>query len=176
MRLFEKKSGDGFTLIELMIAVALMAILASVMSVSIGGLIQKARDAKRKGDIDAIRAALEFYYQDYQRYPTSGNCGALAPNNQWCVSNDPSWDVLATALRPYMERLPKDPLRNTSGRWAASPDYGYGYFSVDYGCDGQQYILTYALENMTGVSSPGLTLCNGMFINYGGAITFGERK
>lgn len=52
----------GFTLVELMIVVAIIAVL-SVIGVTIFSGIQKdSRDARRKGDIDAIASAMEANY------------------------------------------------------------------------------------------------------------------
>ncbi len=49
----------GFTLIELLVVVAIIAIL-SVIGMTLFGSVQKsARDARRRGDIDAIASALE---------------------------------------------------------------------------------------------------------------------
>ncbi len=66
-------SVKGFSLIELMIVVAVIAILA-VIGVSIYGNVQKtARDSRRKADIDAIAAALES-----TKSPNAPTYGALA--------------------------------------------------------------------------------------------------
>ncbi len=58
MRKFLPKS-SGFTLIELMVVVAIIAILATIGFTLYSGVQSKARDAKRQGDIDAIAKAFE---------------------------------------------------------------------------------------------------------------------
>lgn len=50
----------GFTLIELLIVIAIIAILATVGAVIYGNIPQKARDARRKVDIQAISNAWEL--------------------------------------------------------------------------------------------------------------------
>lgn len=58
------KNPEGFTLIELMIVITIIAIL-SVAGVTVFGNISKdARNATRKSDIAAISAALEQHYND----------------------------------------------------------------------------------------------------------------
>ena len=55
----------GFTLIELMIVVAIIGVLASVALVNFGNMLEKAREGATKGNIGAIKAAIGIYYGDY---------------------------------------------------------------------------------------------------------------
>lgn len=70
----------GFTLVELIIVIAIMAILSSsVVVIAITGNLQKARDSKRKTDLEAFRSALEQYRSDnLGAYPAAST--SLAPN------------------------------------------------------------------------------------------------
>jgi len=52
----------GFTLIEMLIVVAIVGLLASVVVLGIGNARERARDAKRAGDIRQIQNAAESYY------------------------------------------------------------------------------------------------------------------
>ncbi len=57
-----KNNTSGFTLIELMIVITIIAVL-SVIGVTVYTGVQKnARDARRKGDVDSIANALEAHY------------------------------------------------------------------------------------------------------------------
>jgi type II secretory pathway pseudopilin PulG len=109
-------------------AVALVNVLNPVAQ------IQKARDARRKGDLSQIQKALETYYNDFGRYPaadtslsnyriigakTDGTTGAL----DWGYTG---WQ--------YMNTLPKDP---------SSPSRNYIYYSST---DGQSFYLYASLE------------------------------
>lgn len=52
-------SSKGFTLVEILVAITIIAVLAAVGIVVFGGIQGKARDAKRSQDLDAIANALE---------------------------------------------------------------------------------------------------------------------
>lgn len=65
----------GFTLIELMVTIAIIAVLATI-GVTIYSIAQKnARDARRKGDVDAITNALEA-----NRPPGNSSYSSLSPS------------------------------------------------------------------------------------------------
>lgn len=57
-----KHSVRGFTLVELMVAIAIVAILATVGLTIFTGSQKSARDTKRRSDIQAIAAAFESHY------------------------------------------------------------------------------------------------------------------
>lgn len=61
----------GFTLIEVMVVVAILAILAAVVVPRVMDEPAKARRAKVKQDIRAIESALDLYKLDNYRYPTT---------------------------------------------------------------------------------------------------------
>ena len=61
----------GFTLVELLVVIVIIGILATLATVALGSARLKARDARRISDIKQIQTALELYYNDMQRYPTT---------------------------------------------------------------------------------------------------------
>lgn len=61
---FHKKS-KGFTLIELMIVVAIIGILAAIAIPRFANLIDRAREARTQGNLGAIRSAMTIYYGTY---------------------------------------------------------------------------------------------------------------
>ena len=56
----------GFTLIELLVVIAILAVLMSVVVVTINPaeMLKKTRDTKRISDLDALRTALNLYVTD----------------------------------------------------------------------------------------------------------------
>jgi len=125
---------SGFTLIEILIAVAIVGILASATLAAINPLeqIKKSNDARRKADLTEIQKALDMYYQDQGRYPASSGDYKISVNNQiiewgskWAAGNG----------QPYMVKVPADPVGGKS----------YIYFSPP-GSNGQTYYLYANLE------------------------------
>lgn len=59
----------GYTLIELMLVVALMAILAAICIPTMGTTISKAKEAATLANLNAMRMALSTYHDDHGTYP-----------------------------------------------------------------------------------------------------------
>jgi len=64
-----KKSLKGFTLIEILVVATIIGLLASGAIVSYQQLSKQSRDAKRKTDLEQVRAALEMYRSNEDTYP-----------------------------------------------------------------------------------------------------------
>ncbi|MFH1824761.1 MAG: prepilin-type N-terminal cleavage/methylation domain-containing protein [Candidatus Firestonebacteria bacterium] len=70
MLLKKKKLIIGFTLIELMIVVAVLGLIAAVAIPKFGELLERSREGTTKGNIGAIRSAIAVYYSDNEgKYP-----------------------------------------------------------------------------------------------------------
>ena len=101
-----KKSMRGFTIVELLIVIVVIAILAAISIVAYTGIQQRARDSERKADLAAIAKAVELYKADNGHYPPAASGG-------WCTQlSHPSIPQLRTALSQYMGSIPEDPLYN----------------------------------------------------------------
>jgi prepilin-type N-terminal cleavage/methylation domain-containing protein len=67
-----KIKSKGFTLIELMIVVAIIGILAAVAIPKFADLVTKSKEAAVKGNLGAVRSALAIYYGDNEGvYPVA---------------------------------------------------------------------------------------------------------
>jgi general secretion pathway protein G len=97
----------GFTLIEVMVVVVILAILAALIVPKIMGRPDEARIVAARQDISTIMQALRLYRLDNLRYPSSEQgLGALVtPPTSAPLA--PNWKAGG-----YLERLPKDPWGN----------------------------------------------------------------
>jgi len=64
------KPNKGFTLIELIVVIAIIAILLGIVSVSYTTAQKQGRDSRRKQDLKDAQNALEQYYAENTQYPT----------------------------------------------------------------------------------------------------------
>ena len=94
----------GFTLIEIMVVVAILAILGATVVPLILDRPDQARVVKAKQDIRAIEAALDLYKLDNFNYPTTDQ-GLEA------LVSPPTIDPVAPNWKDggYLKKLPKDP-------------------------------------------------------------------
>jgi len=65
----QKLSRKGFTLVELLVVVAIIGILTTIAVVALSGARQKARDTKRVADVRQIHTSLELYNNNSNGYP-----------------------------------------------------------------------------------------------------------
>lgn len=71
----------GFTLVELLVTISILAILMTIAMISYSGIQKNARDGKRKSDISIIQSALEQYHADSGYYPASPLSAGSALSN-----------------------------------------------------------------------------------------------
>ena len=132
------KIEKGFTLIEVLIVVAIIGILASVVLVGLGPTQRAGRDARRISDLRQTQNALELYFNKCGYYPGTVQanpppCGAYAANNTWgdAVSGM-TQALIGSAIG--VSQIPNDP---TSGK-----TYYYGANAV-----GSSYVVGAKLED-----------------------------
>lgn len=89
-----KKFSQGFTFIEMLVVVTLIGILSLIGVANFRVANQKARDGRRQGDLQQVRAALELYRTDENIYPTTGNLSLLEPDYIGTIPPDPTTGYL----------------------------------------------------------------------------------
>jgi len=72
---------QGFTLVELLIVIAIMGILTSITVSQFVTAKKKANDVSRKSDLNSISKALQMYFADYGVMPSASVDGKIVINN-----------------------------------------------------------------------------------------------
>lgn len=65
------KNNFGFTLIEVLVAATIVALLSTIGLSGYQAITRSGRDALRKSDLEQIRSALEIYKSENGSYPTT---------------------------------------------------------------------------------------------------------
>jgi len=92
-----KKIRNSFTLVEILVVVTIISLLASIAAVSYSRFVKQSRDARRKTDIEQIRAAVEMYRNFNGVYPTTGMTFG-------------SGQIQDSSGTKYMGKIPNDPM------------------------------------------------------------------
>ena len=122
-RLRHRARDEGWTLIELMVVIALIMILASTSLATYRNSIAQAKEATLGSQLFIMRDAINQYHADKGTYPDS---------------------LQALVSEQYLRRIPQDPFTNSSDSWqtvAAEPEPGAtsaaaGIIDVYSGYDG----------------------------------------
>lgn len=119
------QSQKAFTLIEIIIALTLIAVFITVPVLAYSGYSKNARDTQRKNDINKVQSALELY---------KANNGTYPPAENW-------QEVLVEG--GYLSEIPSDPRNGTDVGDGSGVAYGYAYSVAE---DGQSFTLSSLLE------------------------------
>ena len=125
---------SGFTLLEVIIAISIAVILASVVGVNVLGLPQKHKRSAARMQIEAFKTALQMYQDDNGFFPTARQgLGALV--------SPPQTPPVPSAFREggYLETLslPADPWGRPYAYIVPGPG-GKPFDIVCYGADGEE--------------------------------------
>ncbi len=129
-----KNLRQGFTLIEILIVVAIIAILASIVLVGLGPTQQSGRDARRLSDLHEIQNGIELYYNKCGYYPGTAPGGVCA-NGATAGFTEMSTALVNAAVG--VTTVPNDPTNSGA----------HVYYFRTNGTAASQYILAAQLEN-----------------------------
>ena len=101
-----QRRNRGFTLLEIIVVVAIIAILAAYIAPKVAGRVDDARISKAKHDIRQLESSLEMYKIDNFTYPSSSQ-GLDALVNRPTGENTKNWRDGG-----YIKKLYKDPWGN----------------------------------------------------------------
>ena len=118
-KFFEKNRAysSGFTLIEMLIVIAVIAILAGVVLTGVGGFQASARDTRRIGDLRNSQNLLELYFNRCGFYPGGIAGGA-------CTSGTTNFAALETMMETngFTSNFPNDPVSGKTYYYGVSAD------------------------------------------------------
>ena len=131
---------QGFTLVELLIVIAIIGLLSGLLITNFVGARSRARDAKYKSEMDSIKKALYLYQVQYGGFPGTSNnltfngCGPSGTSPcPYCSSADFAAGGVDGCQNVYMQRISHT---------------GSFFFFRYYQCGGgSDYRLKVALEN-----------------------------
>ncbi len=112
-----QSKSSGFTLMEIIIVMALIAVLTIAGLASFTASLKKSRDGKRKSDLRVTQNSLALYNNSYNQFPANDTdfnilgCGA---NGITICDWGGSWQAGSQLL---MKKIPTDPLKNRSYRY-----------------------------------------------------------
>lgn len=96
-----RKKSRGFTLIELLVVVTIIGILAGIAMVNVRNAQQKARESALKMNLMSMRKAIDDFYADKRKYPSS---------------------LQELVDAKYLRSIPKDPITDSADTWIVETD------------------------------------------------------
>ena len=100
----------AFTLIELMIVVAIIGILSAAIMVNFSSARAKSRDGKRISDLGNIQLALAQYFDRCRQYPSGVTAADLS-------TQCPTISSQVVTLGDYIGTIPVDPTNNSTYKY-----------------------------------------------------------
>jgi general secretion pathway protein G len=118
-----RRGQGGWTLIELVIVMAIITVLASLATVGARNAVYLSKEATLKEDLFRMRDAIDQYYADKGKYPA---------------------DLQALVTDQYMREVPIDPISGKRDSWQtipaesdpSNPSADPGIFNVKSGAEG----------------------------------------
>jgi general secretion pathway protein G len=108
---FTKKGRGGFTLVELLVVIVVLAVLAAIVLPKFMDSSKRSKESALKSDLKVVRNAVSLFKTDTDLYPLS--LADLAATAAPAKGNDGTNDVNLTAGNwhgPYLQSVPDDPV------------------------------------------------------------------
>ncbi len=120
----------GFTLIELMVVLAIIGIVAPLVVPNILGRADDARMTAAKTDVGNLMQALKLYKLDNQRFPT-------AEQGLQALVTKPTTEPVPSNWKSYLDKLPTDP-------------WGKPYQYLNPGLKSEVDVMSWGADGQTG--------------------------
>ena len=122
----------AFTLIEVMVVIAILAVLAALIVPKVMSRPDEARVVAARQDIASLLQALKLYRLDNLRYPTTDQGLAALVTRPSVAPVPPNWKPGG-----YLERLPRDP-------------WGHPYQYLSPGLRGEVDVFSFGADGTAG--------------------------
>ncbi len=109
---FGRKRDQGFTLIELIVVMLIIAILTAVAVPRFAAMVQSAREAALKQDLQVMRQAISAYTMDKGKAPQSLD------------------DLVQSG---YLHSIPVDPMTHSANTWVTDTSDSLSYIEQSDG-------------------------------------------
>lgn len=122
---FFHRHKKGFTLVEILVALSILAILAAIVMMNMSEAKKKARDTQRVSDMQQLAIAFRLY-KDFNSANPSAASGEVLGDGAGAVD---------TAIATYLTNTIKDPINSGSSQY---------YYDSSYNCNGSLKAVIYA--------------------------------
>lgn len=164
----------GFTLIELMVAVGIIAIISVAGIYTSAAVLTSNRNTQRVSDLKLIQVALEHYYTDRGYYPCSSEAGCsnrldLSVSKSITNCTGRAADEICSVSSVYLSAIPSDPRKSADTTLGYCYDAQISRDNTDHSCNNSsdktqcRYYHLYAI--MEGGDSTTVTCQNGNIAN-----------
>ena len=134
----------GFTLIELMVVISIIALLSSIVLASVGAAREKAMLTKTVGEMKSLQNAVELYKNQFGKYPGESerlNYDDDPTCNYFCAffssGNMDTFFTSELVNRKFISKVPHAPNypNNCNNADCSTKGYILGYSIIDYDTD-----------------------------------------
>ena len=129
-RRVSRRASRGFTLIELMVVLAILGVLAALIVPNVIGRADDARVTAARTDVNNLMQALKLYRLDNQSYPA-------AEQGLQALVIKPTAGPAPLNWKPYLDKLPNDP-------------WGRPYQYLNPGLKGEVDVMSFGADGKTG--------------------------
>ena len=140
------RANRAFSLIELMIVIAIIGILTAAIMVNFSSAKAKSRDGKRISDLGNIQLALAQYFDRCRQYPDS------SPANSGFAQFDlstqcPTISNQVVTFGDYIGTIPKDPTNDTTHKYEYAVNHTHNAFILRATLEQNSSVLTDSFDN-----------------------------
>jgi len=121
------KDRRGFTLVELLVVIVVLAVLAAIVLPKFTSSGKRSKEAALKSDLKLLRNAVNLFYTDTGAYPKAlSDLSATSAPAKGLDSTGAEVSITATDWHgPYIDSVPNDPVSGSAFTYGtASPNVG----------------------------------------------------